>query len=376
MKHPIVESYRYMAELRPCVKLLSIGMVVLLASCEFPPAQTTQVGYRGLGMEQVAHPARVQQVLAANVVPEAVPPAGADGPRASEVFQNVHVLGDLSTAEFTRLMLAMTSWVAPQEGCNYCHAPSDLAADSVYAKVVARRMLQMTRYINSNQGDLSAHVGTTGVTCYTCHRGNPVPLNVWSFDSGPAEPGGAAAHRNGQNRAAVAAVGYTALPADPFGPYLDQGDPIRVVSTQALPVKGAGTGPTIQATEATYGLMMHMSGALGVNCTFCHNSRSFAAWDSSRPTRVTAWHAIRNVRDINTNFIEGLASVLPAAHKGPGGDALKANCATCHQGLNKPLNGVSMLADYPELRPARAASAAPAVPAPAPAPRDSQPAAM
>ena len=48
MKHPIVESYRYMAELRPCVKLLSIGMVVLLASCEFPPAQTTQVGYRGL----------------------------------------------------------------------------------------------------------------------------------------------------------------------------------------------------------------------------------------------------------------------------------------------------------------------------------------
>ena len=28
------------------------------------------------------------------------------------------------------------------------------------------------------------------------------------------------------------------------------------------------------------------------------------------------------------------------------GDAPKANCTTCHQGQNKPLNGVSMLKDY------------------------------
>jgi photosynthetic reaction center cytochrome c subunit len=347
--------------------VLAIGTVVLLAGCEFPPAATTQVGYRGVGLVQVAHPATKDRVLAANVVPEASPPASSEGPRASEVFQNVQVLGDLSAAEFTRLMVAITSWVAPEQGCNYCHAPTDLASDSVYTKVVARRMLQMTRHINSNQGDLAAHVGATGVTCYTCHRGNPVPANVWSINPGPAEPAGAAAYRGGQNLAYEAVVGYTSLPYDPFSPYLENGGQIRVVSTDALPKSGAGTGPTIQATEATYGLMMHMSGALGVNCTYCHNSRSFAAWDSSSPARVTAWHAIRTVRDINSNFIGPLAATLPASRKGPSGDALKANCATCHQGLNKPLNGVSMLKDYPELAGARPAAAPVTAPVAAPA---------
>ena len=31
------------------------------------------------------------------------------------------------------------------------------------------------------------------------------------------------------------------------------------------------------------------------------------------------------------------------------GDVLKSNCATCHNGINKPLYGVSMAKDYPEL---------------------------
>ena len=36
------------------------------------------------------------------------------------------------------------------------------------------------------------------------------------------------------------------------------------------------------------------------------------------------------------------------------GDAPKANCATCHQGAYKPLNGAPMVKDYPELAPATA----------------------
>lgn len=46
----------------------------------------------------------------------------------------------------------------------------------------------------------------------------------------------------------------------------------------ALPVRGQ-SGATIQQTEQTYGLMMHFSNSLGVNCTFCHNSRNFHVWD-------------------------------------------------------------------------------------------------
>jgi len=42
--------------------------------------------------------------------------------------------------------------------------------------VVARRMIQMTQRINV---DWKPHVADTGVTCYTCHRGNNIPANVW-----------------------------------------------------------------------------------------------------------------------------------------------------------------------------------------------------
>ena len=77
-------------------------------------------------------------------------------------------------------MTAITAWVAPVQGCAYCHADGeDLSSDKLYTKVVARRMLQMTRHIN---GDWKQHVAATGVTCYTCHRGQPVPAAVWFTD--------------------------------------------------------------------------------------------------------------------------------------------------------------------------------------------------
>jgi hypothetical protein len=47
--------------------------------------------------------------------------------------------------------------------------------------------------------------------------------------------------------------------------------------------------------------------------------------------------------------IEPLTPVYPVARLGPDGDVAKVNCATCHQGAYKPLYGVSMLRDYPQL---------------------------
>jgi photosynthetic reaction center cytochrome c subunit len=47
--------------------------------------------------------------------------------------------------------------------------------------------------------------------------------------------------------------------------------------------------------------------------------------------------------------MEPLGSVFPANRKGPQGDVLKVNCATCHNGVNKPLGGFSMAKEYPEL---------------------------
>ena len=111
--------------------------------------------------------------------------------------------------------------------------------------------------------------------------------------------------------------------------------------------------------------MMHISKALGVNCTFCHNSRSFTAWDQSTPQRATTWYGIRMTRDLNANYLEGLSAQFPHTRLGPLGDVPKVNCATCHQGVYKPLFGVSMLKDYPELKgpAAPAATQAPTTPA-------------
>lgn len=131
---------------------------------------------------------------------------------------------------------------------------------------------------------------------------------------------------------------------------------MRAVATTALP-SGDSTG--IKQTEWTYALMMHMASSLGVNCTYCHNSRSFTDWSQSSPARVVAYYGIRMARDINNHYLSPLASVFPPARKGPLGDAYKVNCATCHQGVAKPLYGVSMLKDYPELSGVQAPAARP-----------------
>jgi photosynthetic reaction center cytochrome c subunit len=103
--------------------------------------------------------------------------------------------------------------------------------------------------------------------------------------------------------------------------------------------------------------MMHMSDSLGVNCTFCHNTRNFASWTEAPPQRVTAWHGIRMARDLNNAYMEPLTGVFPENRLGPKGDVAKVNCATCHQGAWKPLYGAAMAKGHPELLKVAAAAA-------------------
>jgi photosynthetic reaction center cytochrome c subunit len=182
------------------------------------------------------------------------------------------------------------------------------------------------------------------VTCYTCHRGNHIPQYTWFVNASPA-PRGLMAGTAGQNTPAPV-VGLTSLPYDPFTPYLLNNGVVRVVGSTALPT---GNTADIKTTEQTYALMMHASQALGVNCTYCHNTRSFKEWPQSSPQRVVAWHAIRTAQSLNQDYMVPLTDVFPASRRGPTGDVAKINCMTCHQGQPKPLNGASMLADSPEL---------------------------
>ncbi len=332
----------------------------VLAGCERPPVTAIQSGYRGTGMEQINNPRTDAVTVAMNRAPEAAAPASPDGPKAGEIYKNVKVLGGLSVAEFSRNMAAISAWVAPKEGCAYCHDVQNFADEGKYTKVVARRMLQMTQHLNA---DWKQHVGATGVTCYTCHRGNPVPTQVWYAPPDLKYTANSLmGDLAGQNIAAPS-VGLSSLPFDPFTPYLLEDKPIRVNGSQALKFTGTGTNrSTTKQAEHTYALMVHMSNSLGVNCTFCHNTQSFQSWKDSPPQRTTAYYGIRMARDLNVAYLEPLTKTFPANRLGVKGDVAKVNCSTCHQGVNKPLLGATMAKDHPELL-----ALAPATPAPAPA---------
>ena len=306
----------------------AFAAVAALTACEMPPPESVQRGPRGTAMVQVYNPATLAEQATNNAAPEPLPPASPDGPKAGQIYQNVKVLGQLSVAEFARTMTAMTNWVAPQQGCTYCHSATNFADDALYTKVVSRRMLEMTQNINEQW---QTHVGQTGVTCYTCHRGNNIPTEVWFKPAPDARANTFAGNRAGQN-APADVVGLAALPNDPL---------------TALPT---GNRQSTKQAEWTYGLMMHMSDALGVNCTQCHNTRNFSSWGAeSSPPRLTAWHGIQMTRSLNVDYLLPLTPTFPPNRHGPTGDVAKVNCATCHQGAHKPLYGAQMAANHPEL---------------------------
>lgn len=329
------------------IKLFTVVFVVLgvvLTIDTWTSVEAVQRGFSGTGMEVVYKDHMLQEdAEQVDGVPPPLPMASGEGLKAGEAYQNVQVLGDLSTGQFTRLMTHITQWVSPEQGCNYCHYAENLASDGKYTKVVSRRMIQMTQHLNENW---SSHLQNAGVNCYTCHRGMNVPQYIWFEEPEHPMKDRALGNPGGQNMASYR-VGSASLPSNVFETFLQEDYNIRVVGPTALPT---GNNRSIKQTEWTYGLMMHMSNSLGVNCTYCHNSRSVAEWGQSPPARATAWYGIRMVRDVNNNYLDPLKPVYPEYRLGPTGDAPKANCTTCHQGVYKPLLGMNMVEDYPSLK--------------------------
>jgi photosynthetic reaction center cytochrome c subunit len=298
----------------------ALAATVGLTACDLGKKEVVQTGYRGTAMEQPYDMGKVDAKYLQVVIPEVLPPADTS-PGFPPAWQNVQVLNDISVAEFNRTMIAMSTWVAGTGNCAYCHNLANFAADTlpsgepIYTKIVARRMIQMTRHINSQY---QQHVANTGVTCYTCHMGKPLPNGLWFYAS--------------QN--------------DYLRHYLDR-DGARVISHTMEPTESNRS--SVKQTEWTYALMISQSKSLGVNCTYCHNSRLFSSWEEAPPQRVTAYHGIMMLRDVNTNFLAPLEPVYPAVRLGDMGDAPKAQCITCHNGAYKPLYGAQMAKDYPAM---------------------------
>ena len=321
--------------------IVLVAVVGIGLTFERPPVVSIQRGYRGVGMVMHYDPKLIQASLSRNQLPEPDPAVDPSGQPSSEAYQNIQVLKNLDSNEFLRLMSAITTWVSPETGCAYCHSLENMADDALYQKHVARRMIQMVQYINSNW---KSHVGAGGVTCYTCHRGQAIPQGVW-FTAPPPAYQGVAEVATGQNHPAAIA-NDSAYPGDPFTPFLLNASTIRVQSTTALP---SGDRESIKQADWTYALMMHFAQSLGVSCNYCHNSRAFGEWDQSSPQRVTAWYGIKMVRDLNQQYMVPLRDTFPADQRGSLGDSPKMSCNTCHQGAYKPLYGASSLAAYSEL---------------------------
>ena len=79
-----------------------VFLIIVLTTFERPPVESVQRGFRGTGMELVYNPRSVAAELAVLHLPEVLDPADNEGPRASEIYENVQVLGGLSSAASAR----------------------------------------------------------------------------------------------------------------------------------------------------------------------------------------------------------------------------------------------------------------------------------
>jgi hypothetical protein len=78
---------------------------------------------------------------------------------------------------------AMRSFTVALGGnCQMCHVQGDFASDENEHKVIARKMIAMTKEINGKFPDGKEHV-----TCYTCHRGTHEPLMAPPAAEKPAQ---------------------------------------------------------------------------------------------------------------------------------------------------------------------------------------------
>ncbi len=332
------------------------GLLLAVPTWDRPPLISTDYGPSASELVVLTNPRRPPPY---GTVPEPLPVAAEGGPLARDVYKNVQILGDLPQAEFDRLMVAITQWVAPKQGCGFCHdlkagadgAPN-YAYDGLYTDKVARRMIQMTMKINTDWGN---HVAPSGVVCFTCHRGENVPPRVWYKQPEPEHSGILGKPRPWQTNAQTI---RNFFPTESNEQWLVSDSDANIESNAALPgERGSGVARE-QDAENLYIMMMQWSDAIGANCNLCHNSRAFWDWQQSPPYRLDGLWGQYMTQDINKSFLIPSAVLFPRDQLGQMGDSAKADCGTCHIGRQKPLGGYNLISHYPALAP-RGVSAGP-----------------
>ncbi|MDQ2898493.1 MAG: c-type cytochrome [Acidobacteriota bacterium] len=89
-------------------------------------------------------------------------------------FKNVQLLKDLPASHFLDSMGSFSMSLGTN--CEHCHVRNDFASDDKPAKLMARKMITMTRNINEQ-----TFAGKMEVRCYTCHKGQIDPQSRPAF---------------------------------------------------------------------------------------------------------------------------------------------------------------------------------------------------
>lgn len=332
----------------PAIVIGAVGAGVVVAALLVAggqPFQTKhmQTGPRGTAMNVPEYKRAVERpdpTIAGYVSSAPIVPQGGDE-MAVDAFENVPpALEGLTAANYERLLAAMRSWTG---------IPDLMEDPEHYQSQVAYQMIEMTQALNE-EWDIHVNANAeVGVTCYTCHRGEVVPSEIW-YKITPVSPTFAGWSAN-QNRA-TALSQSTSLPSDALEHFLlDYG----IISVHDLDSRVAGSPaegelPSIQDAERTYSLMNYIDNSLGVNCVFCHNSRAFYDVGQATPQWATAQLGIAMVQELIESYLLPLEGILPEDRLGPvHGDVPKAACKTCHKGYQQPMQGLNVIADWPEL---------------------------
>jgi photosynthetic reaction center cytochrome c subunit len=105
------------------------------------------------------------------------PPVPVPGKRAIEVYKNIQVLKDVPSDQLIPAMQFITSSLGVQ--CGYCHVENAFDKDDKKPKQVARKMMEMMITIDTENFE-----GKQMVTCYSCHRGSPMPQAIPAIAEG------------------------------------------------------------------------------------------------------------------------------------------------------------------------------------------------
>ncbi|HEV7396416.1 MAG TPA: c-type cytochrome [Pyrinomonadaceae bacterium] len=104
---------------------------------------------------------------------------------AEQVYKNIQVLKGTPASELESTMAFFSGSLGVK--CNYCHT-NPFEKDEKPTKQTARQMIRMV--LELNKGSFS---GEKAVTCFTCHRGKPLPVSVPVVGQNLWLPGPAAA---------------------------------------------------------------------------------------------------------------------------------------------------------------------------------------